>query len=1407
MPGNQITFGIGFNVNESNLNSLKQSLKEIQQLTSKDLVNIGKASSIQEANAQLQQIKKSASEVQSALTRAFNTDLGTVNVARFNQELKAMNIGKIAADFNNAGAAGQSAFLAITSQAMSTNTQLKQSYNWLSQIGTTLANTVKWNIASTAVNAFSNSISSAFNYVKVLDASLTDIRIVTGQSREEMAQFAVEANRAAQSLGRQTKEYTNAALAFYQQGLSDQEVRVRTEASLKAQNITGAGTEIVDQLTAVWNGFQATIDQTESYVDKLAAVADSSASNLSELATGMSKVASVANNVGVDIDSLTAQLATIIATTRQAPETVGNALKTIYARINDIKAGSDEAEISLGNYTGKMAELGFSVLDADGRLKDTGDTITEIGERWATLSKEQQIYLAQTMAGQRQMNNLIALFDHWEQYSEMLNVSLGAQGTLNEKNARYMDSLAAHINTFRTAVEGMQDSLLNEDALMDVYDIGTKLVNVVQNIIDGMGGMRGMLLGLGALGATVFRDQIANSITTAINNVNVYKQNLEETQHLQEILQMFDITQSKYDSGTLAPNYVEAIQGVRQLREEFASYGDVASQAQKEAFNGLLKTKAEISSEVLAFDELTKQATDFGNAVVNLMTSQGFDDHDLFNLQEMFSTDLNSGAINVLEKGSSELQRLIEVVRYGKDEIDSLLNTLSKTQEAVTGQENITEKIDQQRQKVQELKEAYIKAQEAQKSAAARSKITGDNQPLEEATQAAERAKQAYEDAAGTLSELEAAHRDANEAIALFVDSIQGELNALNLSKEQTQAVQQALDMLKDPTQSNEVAFRKLKTALEGAGDGAAQILAKLLKLEQHINEHQAKVETFSNSWERLKATMSDTQIAKSIADTLRGVTSLAMGYNSLRAAAKTYQNIQEGTTSAMDGWLSIITSVGFGLPMVIDGINKVTGSFGNLKAAVVEALPAIGAFMMEFGPIIAVAAAAAIAVAGFYLIVTQSERELQSAQKAADKAGRTYADAKKAYEDLKKSISEYQDAKTAISELTTGTEEWRDAIIVANEKVLELLQNYPKLAKYLKEGANGELSIDEEGLNEVLGDAASDERNAYQERLFRQIDVTSAQAKNVRQITDPKAMQNLMDPITDVVEGATEEFALSMVHLAEVLKSEYEDVYKSILDANGNAEQIDEIFKDLVNTNIDAFYAVIDAAHRNPNNAGNRKDIVDYFAANTSGIVNFEAESTKLTNMERNAILDANKVTAREIARSWIEDLSEGFQEGLTEKGDDFKQAFVNMLGGELLDAYLDGDAERLNELKTEDHAKQISSIITDFANAFNDPALTKVLASFAGGNKRFDFSNVTNTATNQFANCYSLIRLKGFIYYQSFSLTNSTLMPVESLVEVLTNLPTVSSSKTITLGTTNKNKLTAEQMAIATEKGWTIA
>ena len=79
-------------------------------------------------------------------------------------------------------------------------------------------NTVKWNIASGAVNAMTRSIEQAWGYVKNLDTSLNDIRIVTGKSADEMANFAVQANNAAQTLGRTTTDYTKAALIYAQQG-------------------------------------------------------------------------------------------------------------------------------------------------------------------------------------------------------------------------------------------------------------------------------------------------------------------------------------------------------------------------------------------------------------------------------------------------------------------------------------------------------------------------------------------------------------------------------------------------------------------------------------------------------------------------------------------------------------------------------------------------------------------------------------------------------------------------------------------------------------------------------------------------------------------------------------------------------------------------------------------------------------------------------------------------------------------------------------------------------------------------------------------------------------------------------------------------------------------------------------
>lgn len=91
------------------------------------------------------------------------------------------------------------------------------------------------------------------------------------------------------------------------------------------------------------------------------------------------------------------------------------------------------------------------------------------------------------------------------------------------------------------------------------------------------------------------------------------------------------------------------------------------------------------------------------------------------------------------------------------------------------------------------------------------------------------------------------------------------------------------------------------------------------------------------------------------------------------------------------------------------------------------------------------------------------------------------------------------------------------------------------------------------------------------------------------------------------------------------------------------------------------------------------------------------------------------------------------------------------------------------------------------------------------------WDMSLVTNTG-NAFGECYGLENLiiDGCVMPAvSFSLSHSTLLTVDSLVGVIAALPTLAegTSATLTLGATNTAKLTAEQLAVATEKGWTVA
>ncbi len=77
-----------------------------------------------------------------------------------------------------------------------------------------------------------------------------------------------------------------------------------------------------------------------------------------------------------------------------------------------------------------------------------------------------------------------------------------------------------------------------------------------------------------------------------------------------------------------------------------------------------------------------------------------------------------------------------------------------------------------------------------------------------------------------------------------------------------------------------------------------------------------------------------------------------------------------------------------------------------------------------------------------------------------------------------------------------------------------------------------------------------------------------------------------------------------------------------------------------------------------------------------------------------------------------------------------------------------------------------------------------------------------------NCFGYCNALTTITGNPNFKaSVSLSTSTQLNHDSLMVVINGLQTVTTTQTLTLGTTNLAKLTDEEKKVATDKGWTLA
>jgi hypothetical protein len=145
--------------------------------------------------------------------------------------------------------------------------------NWITGLGDAMKITVEFAMTSRLINGAMEAIGNGVQYIKDLDKAMTDVRVVTGMTKDEANSLAKTYNNLAKELGSTTLEIAQGSLEWSRQGKTIEETAQMMKATMmlsKLGNMDSA--QATEYLTSTLNGFKLEAKDAVSVVDKLIAV-------------------------------------------------------------------------------------------------------------------------------------------------------------------------------------------------------------------------------------------------------------------------------------------------------------------------------------------------------------------------------------------------------------------------------------------------------------------------------------------------------------------------------------------------------------------------------------------------------------------------------------------------------------------------------------------------------------------------------------------------------------------------------------------------------------------------------------------------------------------------------------------------------------------------------------------------------------------------------------------------------------------------------------------------------------------------------------------------------------------------------------------------------------------------------
>lgn len=1076
----QLNVNLAFTADTSQAASQIQNLqKMLNQLTTNANLNnkLGLNKELTEATNQVTKLK-------SILSTSTDKDTGLLNFNTFNAEIKKSGIGidQYAKSLNKLGPDGAKAFSQISAAVSNANLSFNKANGLISELWTTMKNTLRWQLTSSALHSFIGGLEQAYGYAQHLNKALTDIRIVAPEkSLGDMADFAKIANQQAKELSTSTLDYVNGALIYYQQGLSDLETQARTDVTMKMKNVTGDSAEDVSSyMTAIWNNFNKNGEQSEEYyADILAKLGADTAASTSEITSALEKYSAVADTIGLSYEAATAAATTLIDRTREAPEVAGTALKTVFARLQGLKLNgevTDEDGITtdLNKYSTGLASVGVQIKDANGELKNADVILEEIGGKWKTLDRDQQVALAQTVAGLRQYNQFAALMDNYDYYEKYKEIAeTGSAGTLQEQQDIYAESWEGAANRVKAAMEGIYQAVLDDSFFITLTNGFADILNVVGDLAEGLGGLKTILPLLSALMLKTFGSQISNSIGSASEKLALMTKSgkqalIADKQKWNQAL----INNSKED-GTVVGDTIANVNKQR---------GELNNKLIETQMNLKASNKELTESEEQYVQSLMDTNRALGNKnIEEAKTLQGAKEIDKkadINLDRLFNTSENTKLENFsahrenfqnnMDKAVNQAS-LAELGRVYESDFVQLQNKALKQQA-----ENIPFNSSQAKKEIQQYIESFKEAAKISDINTAEIEQNLDN--------------------LANVNSFDDLKAEIDSLISKFLELEDASKISQNSAK---QAVEEA--GIADVDALNAVIDNKINTAVDktnAAGEFQKtneKLNTNNADLEKTIGDLNKKYYTGSQaitaSTEAMMAMLGASMALVNVFQTLNNeeatftekIMAVGMGFmtvipaiTSLTSAMKVLNGMNLATTIASLQTTGGIIAEGAAAKGATVGIK----GLGNALKSLLFANPLVTAGVVALS--LAIAGCVAL-FKSMYNEAHEARQNFEHLSESAEIATKNLSEIKTKTNEINDTLEGLKDKRDALDSLTYGTRQWKNAVNELNNEVIKTVRESNNMSDALTDTQKEEALTT---VNKKLKDAGLDETKTIDLKL-----------------------------------------------------------------------------------------------------------------------------------------------------------------------------------------------------------------------------------------------------------------------------------------------------------------------------------